>query len=264
MKNKLSNLIHNYFTSALTLNYIENYVFIYVLYLFVNYFIAHNLAYGNTMSFYDIYYWNLSECQHLIFFHSTFYIVLVHKLITSNNNIYFMLKYKSRRKLYIVKICTILLTSLIYIFISLLISFVQYICSYGHIVTWSNFTQSYFPILYANSSSSRLSDYLFPFTVNLIFYMITIGLIYFTLYIVTNKNLTILIYMLINIVTYVVYLCKKEALYPFMLIGNVSLGIGESKINNSINIEFWFILILLLGIISYIFYNRLNLVGERE
>ncbi len=260
MKNRLKLLI----CTSLKINFekvYEYYLLVFIMYMLANYFIGRSLATGDELSFYELYFWHMSNCQHLSIFHTIFFLIFIDRLITDNNySIFYLIKYRSRKEIIITKTLTIFLASIFYVVLTVIVSLLECLRKDSLSGKWSDFSKSQLINLYNNYPELQMNKFFVPLFINLVLYFICIGCIYYTLSnIIKKKILPLFISISLNIVGYIIYLCRMDNLAKFTMVGNVSLGYSDKVQNTNVNIFYWLGILVVLLIIHIVTCNKLNM-----
>ncbi len=222
-----------------------------------NYLIAVNINFGKEFSFYGIFFWQMSKCMNLVFTHTLFYLIILDTILLDHkSDIIYIIRQKSRLKVFIISFFSIIAVSIAYVLISITISLLQSINSRCFSHDWDDFLIMNFFDLYTNTSET-LNKFILPFLFNLLFYFIAIGLIYMLFLSATGrKSIAYFLTNLINLIGYGIYLSKAASFFKYTLIGNVVLGFGTNKLNITPNPAFWGLSILILGLLSFFAFKR--------
>ena len=250
MKTKLRIYIY---TLKLNMNYkVKLFLSLLILYLIINYQVA-CVVYNGKLSFYDIFYWHISDCQHLALIHSTIFLLIIHRLVSSDLlNLNYILKYKNRYYILVGYLLYSLIASLCYVMVVIFISFIQSLFDGGLNFEWNIFLKTKMEALYRSNPTLGADHYISAFLLNLILFFFSLGLLYIALkLLIERKSVVVTLCFLNNILNYALYLSRTINVGRWGLIGNVSLGFHIGKLNTSFNINYWLEIIFVLLLLSF-------------
>lgn len=237
-------------------------ILLYLLLLFFTLVTARSLQLVRTFTAYDLILWNFSTKTNLVFVHTILFFILIAKAVSlTQYDIYIITKFKDRNSLYLSQIVAILFLSILYILCTTIAVVLQCMNVSFLKFHWNPFLIENFGVLYVKNPP--VTNWILPFFINLFFYFISIGLIYFLLQLVTKKRTIALLFSVIFIMlNYMVCLCKIDAIIPYTPLGNVLLGYSIDQLNTSVNWIYFGIVLSVLLVLCHVLYKNTILLAE--
>lgn len=250
-----------YYFNVKILRGISNYIMVYLIFFTYNFLVLRNMYTNHNIIFYELFYWHMGNSLQLTLFHSVFILMLLHKMVTDNNyDIYFVMRCNNRKNLFLIKVTSSIIISISCILTSVLISLIQSIFLSHHKFEWTDFTKYIYSSIY--NENLKLEDFLMPFLINLFFYFTVLNLIMLTLnQIFKQKYLAVIIMILLCLLNYSSFLSKLNDIAKYTMLGNVIIGYNDNKLNDSVNILYW---VLLIFILTFIYYLSLKKTDIKE
>ncbi|MFV0343925.1 MAG: hypothetical protein ACK5JH_13760 [Anaerocolumna sp.] len=204
--------------------------------------------------------WNLNDMNYIITVCSFSYLYLCYKISLCTGQFHLLiLKFDSRTQWVYTVIFAFFSLAIIYILLLLFILIVFAIGKVQQGFWWSDISIYLMNDIYKLKKYNSILVLLVRNICNIILYYLTIGLSYYTLYLVLkNSKISFSILLIRIFIDFGIIKSMIHSLYKYTYLGNIILNINQYNLNIGINYIFWGINILLNIIIIHIITYKID------